>query len=315
MRNTDGSFGTVGESLVNVGNTSGVGGVRFSVGTTAGSSATNANLIQPANLWADGRRVQLASTTISELRTLIQVQKLYERDARGGTRYVESVKAHFGVEVADYRLQRPEFLGDANCYVGMQQVPQMSSTDTTTPQGNMAAYSYTSDSHNLFSKTFTEHGFLHIFVHARHPKTYQQGLEKLWSRRERLDYYFPVFANISEQPIQNMEIFAGLNLITNREVFGYNEAWIEYRSKPNRVTGQMRSGVTNSLDFTHYADHYSSLPHLSAGWMEDNSNVNVDRTIALSERIHDQIIMDIAFKCKATRPMPLHSIPGYVDHN
>lgn len=272
----------------------------------------------PINLWADARNIsQLNSTTISQLRTMFQIQKLYEKDARAGTRYIESLKAHYGVDAGDYRLQRPEFLGHYKTRVGMQSVPQTSSTDSVSPQGNLAAYSLTVGNSCVVNKLFVEHGYIHIFAVARQVKTYQQGIERFWSRRDRFDFYYPTLAHISEQPIYNREIYAlnsGANLSVNSEVFGYQEAWADYRYKPNRVSGQMRSGVTNSLDNWHYADYYESQPVLSDGWITDNSATNVDRTLAVKMSKDDQIRMDCEFLDIATRPMPVYSIPGLVDH-
>lgn len=280
----------------------------YNLGAVSGGS-----LVHPSNLYADGRGMQINATTISELRTQFQILKLYEKDARGGTRYIEMLKAHFGVDAGDYRLQRPEFLGHYKTMVGIQSVPQTSaSVSGSTPQGNLAAYSLTVGSSTIVNKTFVEHGFIHIFAVARQVKTYQQGLEKFWSRRERFDFYYPTLAHISEQPILNKEIYALGN--DGDEVFGYQEAWADYRYKPNRVSGQMRSGVTNSLDAWHYADIYDSMPVLSNEWIVDNSAVNVNRTLAVSMSEDDQIRMDIEFMDKATRPMPVYSIPGLVDH-
>ena len=149
----------------------------------------------------------------------------------------------------------------------------------------------------------------------RHKKTYQQGLEKLWSRRDRFDFYYPALANISEQPVKVKEIYAlDSNPEAGEAVWGYNEAWADYRYKPSQVTGKMRSGVAGSFAPYHYADYYSATPTLSDTWLRDNSKVNVDRTIAVTSAQADQIICDIAFHCKATRPMPVYSIPGMVDH-
>ncbi len=267
----------------------------------------------PANLYADPSKLgQLSSSTISELRTAFQIQKLYEKDARGGTRYIEMLKAHFGVEAGDYRLQRPEFLGQFSSLVGMQSVPQTSSTNDVSPQGNLSAYSVTSGKGHLINKSFVEHGYVFVFAIARQVKTYQQGLEKFWSRRERFDFYYPTLAHISEQPILNKEIYALGD--DGDEVFGYQEAWADYRYKPNRVSGQFRSGVTNSLDIWHYADFYNSTPRLSADWIKDNSAVNVNRTLAVKMEKDDQIRMDVRFECVSIRPMPVTSIPGLVDH-
>lgn len=267
----------------------------------------------PINLYADARNLeQINSTTIAELRTAFQIQKLYEKDARGGTRYVEMLKAHFGVDAGDYRLQRPEFLGMISTLVGIQSVPQTSSTDSTSPQGNLAAFSVTGASGHLFKKSFVEHGYVMIFAVARQVKTYQQGINKLFFKRERFDFYYPTLAHISEQPIYNKELYAFGN--DGNQVFGYQEAWADYRYRPNQLSGQMRSGVTNSLDAWHYADFYAAQPVLSDGWIQDNSATNVNRTLAVSMSQDDQIRMDVRFDCIATRPMPVYSIPGLVDH-
>lgn len=267
---------------------------------------------QSSGLVADPRGLRLNDTTIGELRTLFQIQKLLERDARGGTRYIELLKSHFGVDAGDYRLQRPEFLGHYKTLVGIQSVPQTSSTNETSPQGNLAAYSLTTGSSRIVNKTFVEHGVLFIFAVARQVKTYQQGLNRMWSRRERFDFYWPELAHISEQPIKNKEIFAFGDDVD--EIFGYQECWAEYRFRPNMVTGQMRSGVENSLDVWHYADFYTETPRLSAEWITDNSAVNVNRTLAVDMSQDDQIRMDIEFMDIATRPMPVCGIPGLVDH-
>jgi hypothetical protein len=271
---------------------------------------------RPNNLWADGRSVKLSASTISELRTAFQVQKLFERDARGGTRYVEMLKAHFGVEAQDYRLQIPEFLGHFESFVGMQSVPQTSQTVSgATPQGNLAAYSQTiGRNQKIVKKSFVEHGFIHIFAVARHRQTYQQGLDKSMTRRERLDFYMPVLSHISEQPVKTKEIYALGSKSVGETVFGYQEPWADYRYKPNRVTAGFRISSGNTLNGWTYTTDFPSRPYLSAEWIVDNSSVNVARTVAVSERIFDQIIMDIAFTGTASRPMPLHGIPGLVDH-
>ena len=269
--------------------------------------------VSPSNLFADPKQLgQISSSTISELRTAFQIQKLYEKDARGGTRYIEMLKAHFGVEAGDYRLQRPEFLGKFSSLVGIQSVPQTSATNEVSPQGNVAAYSVTAGKGSVIKKSFVEHGFVFVFAVARQVKTYQQGLEKFWSRRERFDFYYPTLAHISEQPILNKEIYALGD--DGDQVFGYQEAWADYRYKPNRVSGQFRSGVLNSLDTWHYADVYNSTPRLSAQWIKDNSATNVNRTLAVKMEKDDQIRMDIRFECVSIRPMPVTSIPGLVDH-
>lgn len=279
------------------------------LGSIDGAFASS-GLSYPENLWASGTVTDASSTTISDLRTAFQIQKLYERDARGGTRYVEMLKSHFGVDAGDYRLQRPEFLGHAKGMVNIEQVAQTSDTGAGTPQGNVAAYGHSQGNDFLFNKSFVEHGFLHIFAVARHKKTYQQGLDRFWSRRDRLDYYLPVLAHISEQPVYTKEIYALAN--NPDDVFGYNEAWSDYRYKPNRVTAQMRQDATIHFEMWHFADRYAAAPTLVDAWMQDNSYTNIQRILAVATG--QQIKLNVRFDLEATRPIPVNSIPGMIDH-
>lgn len=266
--------------------------------------------VVPNNLWANSD--DLNSITINQLRQAFQMQRLLELQARAGTRYTEIIRASFGVTSPDARLQRPEYLGGSRVQIQMQQVTQQSQTTDESPLGRLGAYSKTVAANRDFNKSFTEHGFIIGVMCARTVHTYQQGLRKMWSRRGRYDIYWPSFANIGEQPIKNKEIFAaGTGL--DDGVFGYQEAWAEYRFKPNEVTGAFRSTVNGNLDEWHYADYYQELPHLSSGWMEETA-VNVDRTLAVTSALHDQLLFDIRVDAKATRVMPLYSIPGLIDH-
>lgn len=252
--------------------------------------------------------------TINQLRLAFQIQKLYERDARGGTRYIEILKSHFGVTSPDARLQRPEYLGGNRIPININQVVQNSgSVDGETPQGTTTAYSLTTDVHSDFEKSFVEHGFVIGVMVARYDHTYQQGLEKFWSRKDRFDYYWPVFANIGEQAVNNREIYAQGNE-EDDEVFGYQEAWYDYRYKPNRVSGEMRSSAPQSLDVWHLADDYSKLPALSDEWIREDKT-NVDRVLAVTSGVSNQLFCDIFIQNRTTRPMPLYSIPGLIDHH
>ncbi|UPW41054.1 major capsid protein [Sigmofec virus UA08Rod_5658] len=282
------------------------------VGLSNGSPDTNA--IVPSNLWVDIDASGLNVATINQLRTAFQIQKLYERDARGGTRYIEILKSHFGVTSPDARLQRPEYLGGSRIPININQVVQNSATsENGTPQGTTAAYSLTTDSHSEFTKSFVEHGFIIGLMVARYDHTYQQGLERFWSRKDRFDYYWPVFANLGEQAVLNKELFAQGNA-EDDEVFGYQEAWADYRYRPSRVTGEMRSSYAQSLDVWHLADYYKSRPSLSDAWIrEDPATVN--RVLAVSDNLSAQLFCDIFIRCFATRPMPLYSIPGLIDHH
>nr|DAU30757.1 MAG TPA: major capsid protein [Microviridae sp.] len=277
-----------------------------------GSGFTNVTPIAPANLWAD--MTTGTATSINALRQAFAIQRLYEKNARGGTRYIEIIKAHFGVQSPDARQQRSEYLGGTRVPINMDQVVQTSNTaEGGTPQGNTAAYSLTAFNESMFTKSFTEHGYIIGLACIRTEHTYQQGIERFWSRKKMLDYYFPTLANLGEQAILNKEIYAQGNT-TDEEAFGYQEAWAEYRYKPSRVSGAMRSNYQTTLDAWHYADKYTSQPILSSEWIDETS-ANIDRTLAVQSATEDQFIADFYFACEATRPMPLYSIPGLIDHH
>lgn len=252
--------------------------------------------------------------TINQLRLAFQIQKFYERQARGGSRYTEVVRSFFGVTSPDARLQRPEYLGGNRVPININQVIQQSGTESaTTPQGTVVGMSQTTDTNSDFTKSFTEHGFIIGVMVARYDHTYQQGLDRLWSRKDKFDFYWPVFANIGEQAIKNKELYAQ-GTAEDDEVFGYQEAWAEYRYKPNRVTGEMRSSYAQSLDVWHLADDYSKLPSLSAEWIQEDSST-VNRVLAASDNLAAQFFADIYVKNLCTRPMPMFSIPGLIDHH
>ena len=280
--------------------------------TYSSSFATTA-AINPANLWADMTNGGTA-TSINSLRQAFAIQRLYEKNARGGTRYIEIIKAHFGVQSPDARQQRSEYLGGTRVPINMDQVVQTSNSGNgITPQGNTAAYSLTAFNESMFTKSFTEHGYIIGLACVRTEHTYQQGIERFWSRKKMLDYYFPTLANLGEQAILNKEIYAQGNAKDN-EAFGYQEAWAEYRYKPSRVSGAMRSNYQTTLDAWHYADKYAQQPILSSEWIDETS-ANIDRTLAVQSTTEDQFIADFYFACEATRPMPLYSIPGLIDHH
>ncbi len=268
----------------------------------------------PSNLFAI-QSGDATAATINQLRLAFQIQKLYERDARGGSRYIEILKSHFGVTSPDARLQRPEYLGGNRVPITVNQVVQQSGTGSgsSTPQGTVVGMSQTTDSHSDFIKSFTEHGFIIGVMVARYDHTYQQGLDRLWSRKDRFDYYWPVFANIGEQAVKNKEIYAQGNE-QDDEVFGYQEAWADYRYKPNRVTGEMRSSYTQSLDVWHLADDYAQRPSLSDSWIREDKT-NIDRVLAVQSSVSNQFFADVYVQNRATRPMPLYSIPGLIDHH
>lgn len=263
-----------------------------------------------------------AAATINQLRMAFQIQKLYEKDARGGSRYIEILKSHFGVTSPDARLQRPEYLGGNRVPININQVVQQSATASgETAQGTVTGMSVTTDTHSDFTKSFTEHGFVIGVMVARYDHTYQQGLERFWSRKDRFDFYWPVFANIGEQAVKNKEIYAqgpakvdSAGAVIDDQVFGYQEAWADYRYKPSRVTGEMRSQYPQSLDVWHLADDYSALPMLSDSWIREDKT-NVDRVLAVTSAVSNQLFADIYIKNRTTRPMPMYSIPGLIDHH
>lgn len=279
---------------------------------TGGVNFPSDSGIVPANLWAIDNGSAVAAS-INQLRMAFQIQKMYEKDARGGTRYIEILKSHFGVTSPDARLQRPEYLGGNRIPVNINQIVQQSQTTDQSPQGNPVGLSMTTDSHHDFKKSFVEHGFVIGVMVARYDHTYQQGLERFWSRKSRFDYYWPVFANIGEQAVKNKEIFAQ-GTAEDDEVFGYQEAWADYRYKPSRVAGEMRSQYAQSLDVWHLADDYEQLPALSDEWIREDSAV-IDRVLAVTSRNSNQMWADIYIQNRTTRPMPMYSIPGLIDHH
>ena len=253
----------------------------------------------------------VTAATINQLRQAFQIQKLLEKDARGGTRYREVLREHFGVISPDSRMQIPEYLGGYRLPINVSQVIQTSSTDNTSPLGNTAALSVTTMNKPMFTKSFTEHGFIMGLAVVRTDQTYQQGIERMWSRTGRYDYYWPVLANIGEQAILNKEIYAQGSAKDN-EAFGYQEAWADYRYKPSKVTGLFRSNAKQSLDAWHYAQDYDALPTLSTAWMEQGE-AEMKRTLAVQSQ--PDFIADFYFMNKTTRCMPVYSIPGLIDHH
>lgn len=247
--------------------------------------------------------------SINDLRQAFQIQKLYERDARGGTRYTEILRSHFGVISPDARLQRPEYLGGSSARISINPVQQTSATNETTPQGNLAAYGVASDSFHGFSKSFVEHGYVFGFVNVRADLTYQQGLNRMWSRQGRFDFYWPVLAHLGEQAVLNKEIYAQ-GTTDDDKVFGYQERYAEYRYYPGQITGKFRSTDPQPLDSWHLAQNFSSLPTLSDQFIQDNPPV--DRVIAVQNE--PQFLFDSYIRLKCARPMPVYSVPGLVDH-
>lgn len=269
-------------------------------------SQDDANFI---DAWVGTDLSAVTATTINELRNAIAVQHILERDARIGTRYKEILKGAWGVISPDARLDRSEYIGGYRMPININQVIQTSSTSTTSPQGNTAAYSMTTMSKHMCTYSATEHGYVMGLCCVRVDHSYQQGLSRMWTRSTRFSYYDPMLANLGEQPVLNQEIYAQGNA-QDEEVFGYQEAWADYRYRTNMVTSEMRSTYAQSLDAWHYADHYTSLPTLSSDWIKEGSE-NIARTLAVEDTNHSyQFICNFYFDQTWTRPMPIYSVPG-----
>lgn len=262
--------------------------------------------------YADGLEVDLTNATaatINTLRQAFQVQKLLEHDALGGTRYNELIFNHFHTTVPDARVQRPEYIGGSSTPFIVNPIAQTSSTDATTPQGNLSAFGICSPSFHGFTKSFCEHGFVIGLCSIRADLNYQQGLNRMWSRRTRYDYYWPELAHLGEQAVLNQEIYAQ-GTSDDKGVFGYQERYAEYRYYPNMITGKFRSTYTAPLDVWHLAQKFDSLPTLSDDFIRDNPPI--DRVIAVPSE--PQFLLDAYFKCDCIRPMPLYGTPGLIDH-
>jgi hypothetical protein len=292
----------------------GLGGLQYTTGT-GNLYALNTGAASGAAYFADGINQGLVAdlsdataATINQLRQAFQVQKLLERDARGGTRYVEIIKAHFGVTTPSAGW-RSEYLGGGTRMVNISPIAQTSSTDGTSPQGNLAAMGTATLDGIGFTKSFTEHCTIIGLVNVRADLTYQQGLNRMWSRSTRYDYYWPALANIGEQAVLNKEIYAQ-GTAADDQVFGYQERYAEYRYKPSIITGAFRSNAAASLDSWHLAQDFSALPALNSAFIEDNPPVS--RVVAVPSE--PEFLFDGYFDMNCVRPMPLYGVPGMVDH-
>ena len=252
--------------------------------------------------------MQDSGININELRQAIAIQHILEADARGGTRYTELLKNEFGVTSPDSRIQRTEYIGGTRIPININQVIQQSATDTTSPQGNTAAYSLTTSRNKIVTYSATEHGYILGLAVVRVEHSYQQGLRRMWSRTRRFDFYHPMLANLGEMEVLNKEIYCQ-GKEDDDGVFGYQEAWADYRYHPNMVTGEMRSTAPQPLDAWHYADHYTELPVLSSEWIQEGKE-NIDRTIAVQSEVSHQFIANFYYEQTWTRPLPIYSVPG-----
>lgn len=252
----------------------------------------------------------LSAISINSLRTAFQMQKFYERLARGGSRYTEVLRSFFGVVSPDARLQRPEFLGSFTKMMNINPIAQTSSTNDTTPQGNLSAYGVTGAKFHGFTKSFVEHGYVFGFCCARADLTYQQGINRMWTRSTVYDWYWPTFAHLGEQAILLKEIYATGDVEQDNAVFGYQERYAEYRYKPSIICGKFRSNIKGNLDLWHLSQYFETAPKLNPEFIEED--VPIKRIIAVPSE--PQFLIDIGFKYTTVRPMPMFGTPGLVDH-
>jgi hypothetical protein len=281
--------------------------------TTYGNAMTSVGANRDLTLYAD--LATATAATINQLRQSFQIQKLLERDARGGTRYTEIIRSHFGVISPDARLQRPEYIGGGSTPININPIAQTSGTNatgTTTPLGNLAAMGTALAHKHGFTQSFTEHGVILGLVSVRADLTYQQGLQRMWSRSTRYDFYFPAFATLGEQAILNKEIYVTGNT-TDNDVFGYQERWAEYRYYPSRISGLFRSTAAGTIDGWHLAQKFTALPTLNTTFIQDTPPVS--RVVAVGAAANgQQFLFDSFFDVKKARPLPMYSVPGLIDH-
>lgn len=307
------SAGTIvtGQNLVTVGSTAPANPIQVQA---AGGAVGIDGSFDTADINGYADLATATAANINAFREAFQLQKLFERDARGGTRYTEMLKAHYGVSNGDARMQRPEFLGGKHQLLNMSQVAQTNySTATGNGLGQVGAFSVTGTSDGSFVKSFTEFGYVIGVACVRVKHSYAQGINKMFTRKRRFDFYYPGLANIGEQPVYKKELY-GFDSALDSEVFGFNEAWADYRYKPDIVSGMLRPGVSTDMTAWTYSDNYSAAPSLSDTWLKEYPS-NIDQTLAVPAATADQFLADFAVVNKATRPMPLYSVPGLIDHN
>jgi len=288
-------------------------GQQIAYGNTSGTFTGNINGAVNYGLYADLSTATAA--TINQLRQSFQIQKLLERDARGGTRYTEIIRSHFGVISPDARLQRPEYIGGGSTNININPIAQTSGTNasgTTTPMGTLAAMGTALAHNHGFTYSATEHGVIIGLVSIRADLTYQQGLARMWSRSTRYDFYFPAFATLGEQAVLNKEIYV-TGTSGDNDVFGYQERWAEYRYYPSRISSLFRSTAAGTIDAWHLAQKFTSTPTLNTTFIQDTPPVS--RVVAVGAAANgQQFIFDSFFDCKKARPMPMYSVPGLIDH-
>lgn len=311
--------------ILGIKNGSSIGFLNSSDIATLVTSSTVSKKLNPINLWANtqGNAINEDGTSsggignINDLRFAYQLQRYKEKDARYGTRYNEYLFGHYGVMAPDNRLQRPEYLGGKRIPLNLTQVAQTSKTEQSSTQvddilGSLGAYSLTGGSAS-FNKGFVEHGYIIGLCAVRQIHTYQQGVNAMWRRNSKFDFYDPTFANLGEQPVMTSELY-GVGAAGVDDVFGYNEAWANYRYRDNRITGALRSSANQGLDIWHLGDNYSSKPVLGSEFIQE-TNTYLNRCLSADSTVIDNFIVDFYHEVRAIRPMPVHSIPGLSDHH
>lgn len=308
---TDGSYVGGGPGAIAF-TTDGLPSQSFTTARFGMVSGSNNGDVVPLNLIAD--LSSASGISVNTLRLFFQTQLILEADARYGSRYTELLRGHYGVKSSDARLQRTEFLGSKSMILNINQTVQTSAAESNSPQSNLSAFSQTFGRGHLFSKSFTEHGYVMVFACTRiNRHSYSEGVDKMFSHLDRFDFYFPELAHIGEQPIKNKEIYL-TGTASDDEVFGYQEPFYEYRYCPNTVSGMIRPDVESNMSVWSLVDDYSETPTLSATWIKEDKTA-LDRCLAIpSSETTPQFIGDFFFRNRATRPMPLHSVPGLIDH-
>ncbi|WNK14475.1 MAG: major capsid protein [Microvirus sp.] len=308
------TFRQAGGSTFNANYSSSLGTAAWAIkATTSGNIGSGNPPLIVADLSAVTANLTAATgATINSLRQAFQIQKIYERDARGGTRYTELIQSHFGVVSPDARLQRPEYLGGGSAAISVNPIAQTmatGATGTTTPQGNLAAMGTFSHNGYGFTKSFTEHSLLIGLINVRADLNYQQGMNKMWTRQTRFDFYWPALAHIGEQAVLNQEIYMVGTGAQDTAVFGYQERFAEYRYKPSIVTGQFRSTFATTLDSWHLSQNFGSLPALNSSFIVDNPPIS--RVVAVPSQ--PQFLCDIYLNLHCARPMPVYGVPSNID--
>lgn len=299
----------------------GTGGAGTAFQLQAAMTAAQPAFFGPSGTATTGLYADLSAATaatINQLRQSFQIQKLLERDARGGTRYTEILRAHFGVVSPDARLQRPEYLGGSSTLININPIAQTGpsgTTGSTTPLGTLSAMGTAITQGDGFHQAFTEHGHIIGLMMVRADLNYQQGMRKMWSRGTRYDFYMPVFAHLGEQAVLNKEIYATGVTAQDNAVFGYQERWAEYRQIPTLITGYFKSTTTPTIDYWHYAQKFTSLPVLDNAFIQDSTKEVLQRTTAVGAAANgQQLLADIFISIRAARPLPMYSVPGLIDH-